>query len=128
MTLQTWADNGSGGATTGTQNNLTLSVTNNSNNSEAYRFTANTKDTTVTAGQRKTWTMSLREPSNEYRYGRFLAFADPTIYIRKPAGVEIYSGDVTVKKISGASVPFTVDEYTTAKGAQIIAIHITTKI
>jgi hypothetical protein len=58
--------------------------------------------------------MSLREPDNAYRYGHFAAFVDPTIYIRKPAGVEIYTGTITVKKIGGAAIRFTIDEYTTS--------------
>jgi hypothetical protein len=72
--------------------------------------------------------MILREPSNEYRYGELVAFIDPTIYIRKPAGVQIYSGSVVVNEISGSNIPFTVSEYTTTQGADIIAIHIPKQI
>jgi hypothetical protein len=59
--------------------------------------------------------MQLREPDNSYRYGHFAAFADPTIYIRKPAGVQILTGSITVKKIGGANIPFIVSEYTTTQ-------------
>jgi hypothetical protein len=75
--------------------------------------------------------MYLREPNNGYRYGHFIAFTDPTIYIRKPAGVQIFSGSITVKKIGGAAISsFTVQEYETpyTSGQQIIAITVPTKI
>jgi hypothetical protein len=72
--------------------------------------------------------MSLREPSNEYKYGELVAFVNPTIYIRKPAGVQVYSDSITVKEINGVSIPFTVEEYTTTKQADIIAIHISKQI
>jgi hypothetical protein len=74
--------------------------------------------------------MTLREPSNDYRYAELVAFVDPTIYIRKPAGVQIYSdsGSVVVKEIGGSNIPFTLSEYTTSKGADIVAIHIPKQI
>jgi hypothetical protein len=72
--------------------------------------------------------MRLREPDNEYKYGELIAFVDPTIYIRKPAGVQIYSGSVVVNEINGSNIPFTLSEYTTSQGANIIAIHIPKQI
>jgi uncharacterized membrane protein len=72
--------------------------------------------------------MSLREPHNDYRYGELVAFTDPTIYIRKPVGVQVYSSGIIVKEIGGKTLPFTVDEYTTDKGADIVAIHIPKQI
>jgi hypothetical protein len=72
--------------------------------------------------------MTLREPSNDYRYAELIAFIDPTIYIRKPAGVEVYSGSIIVKEIGGGTIPFTVDEYTTAPGANVVAVHIPKQI
>ncbi|GHV25645.1 hypothetical protein FACS1894176_04650 [Bacteroidia bacterium] len=128
VNVQTWADGGSGGILSGTQNSITGTVTRNTNTSQGYRLVASTSNTTVTAGQTLTRKMSLREPDNAYRYGDLVAFINPTIYIRKPAGVEVYSGSIIVKKIGGTNIPFTVDEYTTSQGANIVAIHIPTNI
>jgi hypothetical protein len=55
--------------------------------------------TTLVAGQSLTQKISLREPSNQYRYGDIVAFTNPTIYIRNPNGVQISTGSITVKKI-----------------------------
>jgi hypothetical protein len=126
--VQTRADDGSGGIQSGSQNSVTGTVTKSTNTSQGYYFYANNNNTTATAGQNSTYTLYLREPSNEYRYGELVAFINPTIYIRKPAGVEVYSGGITVKKIGGATIPFTVDEYTTSTGADMVAIHIPTNI
>jgi hypothetical protein len=72
--------------------------------------------------------MTLREPGNESLYGQLVAFVDPTIYIRKPAGVQVYPDSIVVKEIGGSNIPFTVSGYTTSQGADIIAIHIPKQI
>jgi hypothetical protein len=128
VNLQTWADDGSGGMQSGSQNSITGTVTTSTTTSQGYYFYAKSNNTNVTAGQTLTWTMYLREPSNEYKYGELVAFTDPTIYIRKPAGVQIYSGSIIVKEIGSGAIPFTVDEYTTPQGADILAVHIPKQI
>ncbi|MDR3168951.1 MAG: hypothetical protein LBU27_04250 [Candidatus Peribacteria bacterium] len=128
MNVQTWADDGGGGIQSGTQESITGTVTKSTTPSTAYYFLPKTTSTTAIAGQRTTLAMTLREPSNEYKYAELLGFINPTIYIRKPVGVEVYSGSITVKEIGGGAIPFTVEEYTTAQEANIIAIHIPKQI
>ncbi|MDR0608248.1 MAG: hypothetical protein LBG52_08155 [Candidatus Peribacteria bacterium] len=128
VNVQTWADDGSGGVQSGTSESITGTVTRSITTSTAYHFFPKATSTTVTAGQRQTRAMALREPSNEYRYAELIALLNPTIYIRKPLGVEVYSGGITVKAIGGGTIPFTVDEYTTSQGAEVIAIHTTKQI
>ena len=128
VNVQTRTDDGVGGVVSGSQNSITGTVTRSTTTSAGYHFLPKFSSTSVTAGQRSSRTMTLREPSNEYTYGQLVAFTDPTIYIRKPTGVEVYSGNIIVKEMEGGEIPFIVNEYTTAQGAEIVAISIPKEI
>lgn len=128
VNVQTRADDGSGGMYSGSQNSITGTVTKSTNTSQGYYFYAQNNSTTATAGKTSTSTFYLREPNNGYKYGELVAFVNPNIYIRKPDGVQIYSGSINVKKIGGTTIPFTVDEYISSQGAEIVAIHIPTNV
>ena len=128
VNVQTRAGDGSGGVQSGSHNSITGTITKNLTNPYVY-FYAKNASMSVTAGQTATQTVYLRENDSISNLNDHVAaFVNPTIYIRKPAGVHIYSGSITVNEMSGGAVPFTISEYTTTQGAEVIAIHISKQI
>jgi hypothetical protein len=126
VTITAWADNGSGGIQSGSlvtktgiiKRDPTANTTVGMNTNKGNPFT-------VTAGSSVSITLTI--DVGYYAYGRLMGVTDPTIYFRKLSGITILTGSFLAKK-DGQSIPFSVSEYITSQGEEIIAVRIPAKI
>jgi hypothetical protein len=85
----------------------------------------------VLAGEQKTLSLALSPANsghaNAYMYMHSLGYSNPTVYLREMPGVTIDKSSIEVKK-NGGNVPFSVTEYTTSMGVNVIAIQVFTEI
>ena len=112
VTASTWADDGSGGVETGSKISVSGTVTRKDTASVQLGFliTPNT-DIVIPAGSSQTVTFLVRRMS-EFPYMDIQGLSNPTIYIRKPAGIRIDKSSISITGKAG--VTHTVTEYTTA--------------
>jgi hypothetical protein len=97
--MNTWSDPGDGTKEPGSESGGTGTVTRSTNASlTPYFVLVNGNSFSATAGQKTTIQFNVKEGDSQYLYGNLLAFTNPNIYIRKPAGTQIDLGSIVVKK------------------------------